>query len=222
MKIQSYFKAAVATFLFISHALAATITHTTAVFPSPTNWSLTNTVPQFDPSLGTLTNVSVTVGANMRNRLRVESRSNLPRTATARGVGAITATVGGLSAQAGITNSHTQALGAFDGVIDYGGASGFDVTVDGAGYAAEIATDLVPFIGIGNIPLSASSAANGTFNGPGDYQFIVSTTASAIVTVTYEFSPPVCPECHPACNPEPECDEDDRRDGRRSSRKRRW
>jgi hypothetical protein len=155
----------------------------------------------------------------MRNRLRVESRSNLPRTATARGVGAITATVGGLSAQAGITNSHTQALGAFDGVIDYGGASGFDVTVDGAGYAAEIATDLVPFIGIGNIPLAASSAANGMYNGPGDYQFIVNTTSSTIVTVTYEFAPPVCPDCD--CDPEPECKPDPKDDRRKPSRRHR-
>lgn len=205
-----------AALLWFTTAFAATITHTSTVFPSPTNWSLTNSVPQFDPSLGTLTNVSVSVGANMRNRVRVESRSNLPRSATAGGVGAVTASVGGLITQAGITNSHTQALGAFDGVIDYAGASGFDVTVDGAGYAAEIATDLVPFIGVGNIPLISSATARGFYRGPADYEFEVSTSASAIVTVTYEFSPPVCP----SCDPEPEeCD--DRSDRRKPRNRRR-
>jgi hypothetical protein len=202
------------------HAFAATITHTATVFPSPTNWSLTNSIPQFDPALGTLTNVSITVAANVRNRVRVESRSNLPRTATAGGTATITATVAGYSAAASITNSYTQALDAFDGVIDYAGVSGFDQTLDGSGYGAVTPPDFTPYIGVGTVPLVAASIANGSYNGPGDYRFIINTTASALATVTYEFSPPACP---PACNPEPDCkpEPDDCRDDRRSSRKRR-
>lgn len=189
---------------FIS-TFAASITHTATVFPQLTNWSVTNSVPQFDPTLGTLTNVSVSVGANLRNRFRVESRSGLPRSATTTGIGTITANVNGLVASTVITNSHTQKLGAFDGVLDYAGASGFDVTLDGVGQAVTDATDFVPFIGTGNIPLTASAVATGSYSGPGDYRFIINTIASAIVTVTYEFSPPVCPECPSASA----CDDDD-------------
>jgi hypothetical protein len=196
---------------------AATITHTATVFPALTNWSLTNSVPQFDPSLGALTNVSITVSANVRNRVRVESRSNLPRTATAGGTATITATVAGYSAAASVTNSYTQALGGFDGVIDYAGASGFDQTLDGSGYDAATPPDFTPYIGAGTVPLVAASVANGSYSGPGDYRFIVNTTASALVTVTYEFSPPTCPEC----DPEPDCERDRDRDDRRKPRNKR-
>jgi hypothetical protein len=199
---------------------AATITHTFTVFPAVTDWSLTNSVPQFDPSLGALTNVTVGVGVNAANVIKVESRSNLPRTVAGGGVVAATATAAGYSAIATLTNSHTRAVSGFDGVIDYGGTSGFTTNLVGSASASEIPSDFTPFIGVGNIPLVASAVANGFYRGPADYAFEVATQASALVTVTYEFSPPVCPEC-PSCDPEPDCKPNPCDDRRKPRNKRR-
>lgn len=208
---------------FIS-TFAASITHTASVFPQTTNWSLTNSVPQFDGSLGTLTNVTITVAVNTSTQLRVESRDTTPWLTYAASEVTATGIVAGYSATTTLTNSHTATLSEYDGVLDYGGTSGFNVTVVGTDSGSAVPASFAPFIGTGTVPLIAAATAVGVYEGSGDYRFIVNTRASAIVTVTYEFSPPVCPECPPACEPEPVCEPEpkDCYDGRRSYRKRRW
>jgi hypothetical protein len=117
-------------------------------------------------------------------------------------------------------------LTAFDGVIDYGGTSGFTQAVVGTASASAFAPT-APFIGVGNVPLVASAVGVGMYNGSGFYRFVVGTTASAIVTVTYEFSPPECPPCEPEPDCEPDCapkrdrDRDKDCDDRGSRRRRR-
>jgi len=211
--------------LMLTSLRAASITHTATVFPAFTDWSLTNSVPQFDPSLGTLTNVTIEIDVNAANVIKVESRSNLARTVTGGGIVTAVATAAGYSASTTLTNSHTQAMARFDGVIDYGGTSGFTVNVSGSSGAAATPADFTPFIGTGNIPLVVSAVANGFFRGPADYAFEVGTQASALVVVTYDFTPNCPPE--PACDPEPEdcvkphTKDDDCDDRRKSSRRNR-
>lgn len=185
---------------FIS-TLAATITHTATVFPQLTNWNLTNSVPQFDPALGTLTNVSVTVAANANSAFYFESLDTIGWSVTASSIVTTSASASTLTASTTFTNSHTQSVTAADGVLDYGGTSGFTVQKSGSAYGVNSTTSVAPFIGTGTVPLSASASAVGDYQGPGDYFFFVQTRASALVTVTYEFSPPSCPECPPACEP---------------------
>jgi hypothetical protein len=192
------------------HTFAATITHTATIFPSTTDWSVTNSVPQFDPSLGTLTNVTITIGVNAKTTIRVENRDRTPWLTTAGSEVTATATVAGYSALTTVTNSHTQTLTSFDGTIDYAGTSGLTQSIVGSDYASE-SVPTAAFVGIGNVPLVAGASAVGRYNGSGYYRFIVNTSASALVTVTYEFSPPVCPECPPACKPDVNGSDDDNR-----------
>lgn len=187
-------------------AAAASITHSAATFPALTNWSLTNSVPQFDPALGTLTNVVITVAVNASTQLRVENRDSIAWPTYAASEVTATGTVAGHSATTTLTNSHTATLSAYDGVLDYGGTSGFNVTVVGTDSGSAVPSDFTPFIGTGTVPLIAAATAVGVYEGSGDYRFIVNTRASALVTVTYEFAPPACPECPPACEPEPVCE----------------
>ncbi len=205
-----------AALLMVATTLAATITHTTTILPSFTDWNVTNAIPQFDPSLGTLTNVSIGIGANVATVTKVESKSTLTRSVTSGSHATVTATIESYSASASVTNSHSQQLGRFDGVVDFGGTSGYTVGIVGSAFGQVGPADFIPFIGVGNIPLITSAAARGFYRGPADYEQEVSTTASAIVTVTYEFSPPVCP----SCDPEPE-DCDDRNDRRKPRNRRR-
>lgn len=211
-------------FLWFASALAATVTHTATVFPTPTDLAVTNSVPQFDSALGTLTNVTVTVSANVQSTFFTENRDRRAWDTTTTAHATVSASVDTLSASTLIEPTHTQTLTAFDGVIDYAGTSGFTASDSGAGTGSNSTGVVAPFIGVGTVPLTASAVATASYNGSGFYRFIVNTSASALVTVTYEFSPPACPECPPTCEPEPVCEPDpkDCYDGRRGSRKRRW
>ena len=184
---------------------AASITHTATIFPTLTDWSLTNSVPQFDPAIGTLTNVTVTVSANVQSTFFTENRDRRAWDTTTTAHATVSAFVDTLSASTLIEPSHTQNLTAFDGVIDYDGTSGFTASDSGTGTASNSTSVVAPFIGVGTVPLTASSVATASYTGSGFYRFIVNTSASAIVTVTYDFSLPACPPA-PVCDPNPSCD----------------
>lgn len=185
---------------------AASVTHTATIFPTLTDWSLTNSVPQFDPALGTLTNVTVTVAANVQSTFFTENRDRRAWDTTTTSHATVSASVDTLSASTLIEPTHTQNLTAFDGVIDFAGTSGFTASESGTGTGSNSTSVVAPFIGVGTVSLTASSVATASYNGSGFYRFVVNTSASALVTVTYEFAPPVCPECPPACDPEPVCE----------------
>ena len=189
---------------------AASITHTATIFPTLTDWSATNAVPQFDPALGTLTNVTVSVAINGTTGIRFESLDEF-YDGDMTGGSAVTgtATVSGFTVVTTLTNSHTQSItGVYDGVLDYAGTGGFRVSVFGSNANSATPANFTPFVGVGNIPLVTSATGVGFYEGPGDYAFGVTTRASALITVTYEFSLPPCPECPPApvCDPKPSCD----------------
>jgi hypothetical protein len=194
------------TLIAIAASHAASITHTTTIFPSRTDWSVTNSVPQFDAALGTLTNVIIGINVNANTEVFVENRDRRAWATTVGSTVTATATVAGFSAITSFTNSHTQTLTSFDGLLDFGGTSGFTQSVSGSD-SASTSVPFAPFVGVGNVPLIASTLAVGNYQGSGFYEFGVLTTASALVTVTYEFSPPTCPEC----DPEPDCERDRRK-----------
>lgn len=195
--------------LFLAASLrvaAASVTHTATIFPTLTDWSLTNSVPQFDPALGTLTNVTVTVAANVQSTFFTENRDRRAWDTTTTSHATVSASVDTLSASTLIEPSHTQNLTAFDGVIDFAGTSGFTASESGTGTGFNSTSVVAPFIGVGTVPLTASAVATASYTGSGFYRFVVNTSASALVTVTYEFASPVCPECPPSCDPEPVCE----------------
>jgi hypothetical protein len=194
--------------LCFTSALAATSTHTLTVFPAAitTNFSFTNAIPQWNPVDGILNSVTVTVAGNVSSRFRAESRDTTDGVITVTTDAHVTATTGGVTADAEITPTHTQAVTAYDGVLDYAGTSGFTVTSVSTGSDVQASAVLTPFIGTGTVPVTAGATATASYDGPGNYRFIVNTTASALVTVTYDFTPN-CPEC-PSCDPDPDCERD--------------
>jgi len=191
-------------------AFAATSTHTLTVFPTRTDWSVTNSIPQWNPADGTLNSVTISVAGNVSSEYLAENRDTIAGTITATTDANVTATSGGVTADAVITPSHSQAVTAFDGVIDYSGTSGLAVTSAATGSDTESAAVLTPFIGTGTVAVSASSSGSATASGPGHLRFIVNTFSSAIVTVTYDFTPN-CPPC--------DDDEEDCRKPRRSPKR---
>lgn len=169
----------------------STITHTITVIPSTTDWNASTNIPKFDPALGTLTAVSIGLTVSGETEVKVESRSRLRRTVTAGSTITGTAVAAGNTVTKQVVNSITQSLSGFDGVVDFAGTSGLTQTINGTGSEIIPVAELSAFIGSGTVPVQVSASATGTYSGPADYSFQVATTAGAVVTVTYEFTPAV-------------------------------
>lgn len=207
-------------------AVAASITHTATVFQTSGDWTFTNSVPQFDPALGTLTNVSVSISINVTNDIYAENIGSRKVTPITQGDVLATVTVAGFSVEANVINSHSQSLTTFDGVIDYSGTSGFTKTVSGNDSVLAVFPS-AGFVGSGSVTLVASIVTSAIYQGIGAYNFGVTTTSSALVTVTYDFTPncPPCEDeedCKPSVKPpskDNDCDGDDRRNKSRRNRR---
>lgn len=144
------------------------VTQTRTVdFPlTVTNFNGSLLVPQFDPALGTLTSVEVTNNASVTSDFRAENHSASAGTVT--GTFGGTVSVSGPSVQNSVTVApYTQSFDTapYDGVTDYGGASGRDFgdqTSSGSGTTT--VTDpagLTPYLGTGSVTFSVAGTASG-------------------------------------------------------------
>jgi hypothetical protein len=183
-------------------ASAATLSYSDSISLQSTNWGpLTLSLTQFDSSLGTLNSVTFTLSGNVEGSAGAESLDASPSTVTLDLGAAIEADIAGLgsSGVADITinpvNSQTIGLTAFDGTIDFAGTSGVDTgTVTGSdSNFATYASGLAPFIGGGTFDVDLS--ADGEFSGSGAGNLVTrsNTSASASITVLYDYTPAVIP-----------------------------
>ena len=116
-------------------ANAAVISFNDSISSATTNWSNSLALSQFNPSLGTLNSITFNYGGTISSAFKVESQDNAPSTVAANTNGSLVFGVP-LSNTVLISASASQALGAFDGTIDFAGTSGFDFgIVPGSGSA---------------------------------------------------------------------------------------
>ncbi len=167
-------------------------------FPTQaTRWGATQTIPQFDPSLGTLTSVDVQAVTTATTTVRVENLDSAPA--------AIHTVVSGGVALAGpsfapvttpFSLDQTFNAAAFDGTIDFDGPSGKSFapqTITGnLSKTFTAAADLAPFVGTGTATFNAAAQAADTHTGSGNLVLSVSTVAGADVTVVYHYTPNNC------------------------------
>lgn len=183
-----------------STASAAFQVWTDSIPVASTNWSGAMSVPLFDPSLGTLTSVVVTLDGSVEGSAAYESLDASPSTvfldlqATIKLTKPDTTTLVQVIPVASVSAGAT----AFDSVIDFGGTSGGSFT-GLSGTASDTSTftspvDLALFTGIGTIslPASATGASNGS--GPGNLITSFSNSAGAGLTVRYNYTLTSIPE----------------------------
>ena len=172
---------------------AATLTYTSVVPLTATDWTNTMTVPKFNIP-GTLTAVTVEVQGYITNRLYAESKSGLPRTITVTNTTDLVVTAPNLpTIWATLTNGDKVPLSGFDGVIDYAGASGFSIGADAEVDEEDNVINLTPWVGGGTVNVVATAKATSGYSGPADYSFFTQTSASACITVTYTYDEPCRP-----------------------------
>ena len=174
---------------------AATVTFTTSVPLQLTDWYTTINLPKFDPSQGTLTQVSFDVSDSLVHKIEFENQSPTSHS-TVRDSVYVTvdvqrpASTSLVSAVAKLYRTAT--VSTYDGTLDYAGTSGITLdgltaTATGSGVTSAPA-DLTLFSGTGTIALPCQAEAYFMFSySGGNARFRLTTQATARVSVTYTY-----------------------------------
>lgn len=182
--------ALVAALAFAGTAQAATISFTDSIANTTTNWNDLLTLSQFNDAGGTLTLDSVLFeyDGTVTSNFQIESLDNAPATVTVNASANITFGVP-VSDTVSVTGSSSQAVSAFDGVIDFGGTSGF--TLNGVtGSAADsllLVSGLGSFIGLSTYDIAVGATGLSNASGAGNLISQINTSALANIKVTYTY-----------------------------------
>lgn len=159
-----------------------------------TDWTQSLTVPQFDPSLGTLTSIDIVNAGTFTSSIKVESLDGGSSNIVATVSGSLTLTgtgVSGLVSTSSANKSFTAS--AFDGTIDFGGTSGHDFgSPNTSGTNTLTISDpasLAAYIGGGNMTFSDVAHATSSASGAGNLLTQIGTTANAQLSVVYHYIP---------------------------------
>lgn len=176
---------------------AATVSHGPySIALSSTNWTDSISVPQFDPGLGTLTQIDFSLSGHVEGSAKFESLDASPATVDMALKATITLQRPDLSSLVTVipVANTSDNVAAFDGTMDFGGVSGKTYTgLSGDDVLAFSSppplADLALFTGLGsiNLPVSATGTSIGSGAGNLITQFL--TSASAEASVTYHYDP---------------------------------
>jgi hypothetical protein len=180
-------------------ASADFVTYNDAIPLSTTNWSNSVTVPQFNPALGILDSIDFSLAGHVEGDASYESLDASPATVTLELAAEIELQRPDNSVIV-VTLPLVQAVenaAAFDGTIDFDGPSGGSFA-DLSGDQTEMATlgppvspsDLAIFVGVGNVSLPVEAMGASTGSGAGNLILQFHTSASAEVTVRYNYTVP--------------------------------
>ena len=173
-------------------ASAATVSFSDTVALTTTNWTDSLSITQFDTSLGTLNNVMVTLEGTVQGEANAESLDAAPATITldlSALITASTALLGNVGTVLPIVSQSVN-LSSFDGGIDFAGTSGFATGVVSASdtdMSTFTGSDMAEFIGGGTVAIDLTANGQSTGSGAGNLITQFLTSASATVTVKYDF-----------------------------------
>jgi len=159
-----------------------------------TNFTSVISLPQFDPTLGTLTSATFSFTGTVSGNVQFENEDPTPQTVhvTVEAILELDDTTNGWSISVDAKNQFDRATTAYDGVEDFGGTSGFTVndvedtktdqytTIDGL-------DDLSVYTGTGTVEFTVQ--ATGFSNGTGGASLIrhLTTYGASNASVTYDY-----------------------------------
>lgn len=198
VKVRSHFKSVLgvcAIGLPFSGALPAAradmVTYTDAVPLTSTNWADELSFPLFDPSLGVLEHVELTLSVTVDALVQLESLDSGPADLYAMLSSEVQVDTSGGAGLLGISldDNVSRSVSAFDGLMDFDGASGATVAVvHDATDSVILDSDLGMFIGSGSLQLPISAEAESQVGGAGNLLAMLSTSASVNATLDYHFT----------------------------------
>jgi hypothetical protein len=171
-----------------------TLKHTIAFPDTTTNWTATQSAPQFDPSLGTLTSVEILNSDPIKSAIKAENLDMAPATIHATVSGDLTLSGPGVPGlDVALSADQTFDASAFDGTIDFGGTSGkifSPLTINGSNSTTVTsAVDLAKYTGTGTVSFTETTHGNSTATGSANLLVQVNTSAAANVTIVYHYVP---------------------------------
>lgn len=187
-------------------AFAADVTYCAAFPPSPTddcrqgpisatNWSGNLTLPQFDPALGTLNAVQLTVEGFVQGDVQYENTG--PTAAIISATHSVTISVvlpNGDLVRSIPSTTRVELVPPFDGVLDFGGISGRTFSISNTkniSLTLIAPLDLAPFVGTGLVTVPAEALGISFIRGPGNLSALLrAQAASVVVAVTYFYASP--------------------------------
>ncbi len=174
--------------------LPAILAKSATIPTTATDWSQSLTIPQFDPSLGTLTSIDIVNAGTFTSSIKVESLDGGPSTIIATVSGTLTLSgngVAGLVANASSSKSYSAS--AFDGTIDFGGTSGHDFgspsTIGSNTISLSDPASLAAYTGVGNLTFTDAAHATSAASGSGNLLTQIGTTANAQIQIVYHYIP---------------------------------
>ena len=157
-------------------------------------WTDVVAAQRFDPTLGQLLDVNVTLVSDIQSNVAVENTDQAAGTISTAQTITVTLRVPGsdgtLSADA--SQSAWFNLAPYDGSLDFAGPSGGidpNLTASSGERSGTFSGDLAAFVGDGTVDLPIASSSTATVNGPGNMQLGMLTQAGAVVTVSYTYQP---------------------------------
>ena len=170
---------------------AATITYGPfEIAEQPTDWNETLSITQFDPSLGILGGVSFELTATVAGSAEAESLDAAPAEVTTDLVARVSLTdpTGNALVSSIPISNQVDNLAAFDGTIDFTGPSGVaHISLSVSLTESGTSNDFGLFTGVGTIDLPIKAIGESTGSGAGNLITQFSTSASASVSVTYDY-----------------------------------
>jgi uncharacterized protein (DUF2141 family) len=160
-----------------------------------TDWTQSQDVAQFDPTLGTLTEVEIFSDANLTTDVKVENAENHQSSVECDVSGSFTLSGPGFDPLKGkVTIQNGTTLGASDGVFDFMGpdSNDFGNRTGSASTSADLKStehDLSGFIGTGTIQLTEAAIVSSTDSGSGNFDQRVRSDANGQVRIVYHYIP---------------------------------
>jgi hypothetical protein len=178
---------------------SATQSHQITFAEQATNWTKSQGIPRFDPSLGTLTGVEIINSGTLTGDIKVENLDSAAQTITATLSGQLSLTGPGLLSALVANSSQTQVFNAaaFDGAKDFLGPDSHDFgpqSVPGTqSVTLTSAADLALFTGSGSVTFTESATGTSSASSTGGNLLDqISNSASGSVTVIYHYIPDNC------------------------------
>lgn len=193
---------AAASDLTISY-LASVVTEPVTVNNQPSPWSHPQTIPKFNPAIGTLNSVELRLTGHVRSTPRAENLDPAARTLTVGSTGQITVFNSDYSSaflgnSPSVTTSYDAT--AYDGTTDYAGSGGtegsgfvIDPPLSADGYATiqfqPGSVEFTSFVGTGDTTLGLIGEGVAVATGADTISFQISTEVGADLEVIYNYTP---------------------------------
>lgn len=158
-----------------------------------TNWNINCPINQFDPALGDLQSISVSMHSDINSTAYIESTDPTPISVSAQVSASVTLQRPDNSTLVNTLPlySANYPLSAFDGIINYSGTSGVTapnlIASQSDTLITTTASDLALFTGTSTVNLPVVASGIASFNGSANLATLVDTLAASQITVSYSY-----------------------------------